>query len=96
MGRPGNAAKGWPPARWSPGWAEVSLRFKHSELSPNQAPPPEKYRKMDAHGWGKHINALTEEWEDDLGDRFPCSTEELGGPEESKALVGEYAAIAPA
>ena len=29
---------------------KVSLRFKHSELSPNQAPPPEKYRKMDAEG----------------------------------------------
>jgi uncharacterized protein YndB with AHSA1/START domain len=29
---------------------KVSLRFKHSELSPNQAPPPEKYAKMDAEG----------------------------------------------
>jgi uncharacterized protein YndB with AHSA1/START domain len=29
---------------------KVSLRFKHSELSPHQAPPPEKYREMDAKG----------------------------------------------
>jgi uncharacterized protein YndB with AHSA1/START domain len=29
---------------------KVALRFKHSELSPNQAPPPEQYRKMDAEG----------------------------------------------
>jgi len=29
---------------------KVSLRFKHSQLSPNQAPPPEKYAKMDAEG----------------------------------------------
>lgn len=29
---------------------KVSLRFKHSELSPNKAPPPEKYRKMDEEG----------------------------------------------
>ena len=29
---------------------KVSLRFKHSELSPNQAPAPEKYRKMDEEG----------------------------------------------
>jgi len=29
---------------------KVSLRFKHAELSPNQAPPPEKYRKMDEEG----------------------------------------------
>ena len=29
---------------------KVALRFKHSELSPNQAPPPEKYRKMDEEG----------------------------------------------
>ena len=29
---------------------KVSLRFKHSDLSPNQAPPPEKYAKMDAEG----------------------------------------------
>jgi len=29
---------------------KVSLRFKHSELSPNQAPPPDKYREMDAKG----------------------------------------------
>jgi uncharacterized protein YndB with AHSA1/START domain len=28
----------------------VSLRFKHSELSPNQAPPPEKYRQVDEEG----------------------------------------------
>ncbi len=28
----------------------VSLRFKHSELSPLQAPPPERFRKMDAEG----------------------------------------------
>jgi uncharacterized protein YndB with AHSA1/START domain len=26
------------------------LRFKHSELSPNQAPPPEKYIEMDKNG----------------------------------------------
>lgn len=29
---------------------KVSLRFKHSELSPNQAPPPEKWGRMDAEG----------------------------------------------
>ena len=29
---------------------KVSLRFKHSELSPNQAAPPEKYAEMDAMG----------------------------------------------
>jgi uncharacterized protein YndB with AHSA1/START domain len=29
---------------------KVSLRFKHAELSPHQAPPPEKYRKMDDEG----------------------------------------------
>jgi uncharacterized protein YndB with AHSA1/START domain len=29
---------------------KVSLRFKHSELSPNQAPPPEKWATMDAEG----------------------------------------------
>jgi uncharacterized protein YndB with AHSA1/START domain len=29
---------------------KIALRFKHSELSANQAPPPEKYRKMDAEG----------------------------------------------
>ena len=29
---------------------KVSLRFKHSELSPHQAPPPEKLRKMDEEG----------------------------------------------
>jgi len=29
---------------------KVSLRFKHSELSPNQAPPPDKYAEMDAKG----------------------------------------------
>jgi uncharacterized protein YndB with AHSA1/START domain len=26
------------------------LRFKHSELSPNQAPPPEQFKEMDATG----------------------------------------------
>ena len=26
------------------------LRFKHSELSPNQAPPPERFKEMDATG----------------------------------------------
>ena len=29
---------------------KVELRFKHADLSPNQAPPPEKYTKMDAEG----------------------------------------------
>jgi uncharacterized protein YndB with AHSA1/START domain len=29
---------------------KVSLRFKHSELSPLQAPPPERFRKMDEEG----------------------------------------------
>ena len=29
---------------------KVQLRFKHSELSPHQAPPPERYREMDAKG----------------------------------------------
>lgn len=29
---------------------KVSLRFKHAELSPNQAPPPEKYARMDVEG----------------------------------------------
>ena len=29
---------------------KVSLRFKHSELSPLQAPPPERFAKMDAEG----------------------------------------------
>lgn len=29
---------------------KVSLRFKHSELSPNRAPPPEQWAKMDAEG----------------------------------------------
>jgi uncharacterized protein YndB with AHSA1/START domain len=29
---------------------KVQLRFKHSELSPHQAPPPERYREMDATG----------------------------------------------
>jgi uncharacterized protein YndB with AHSA1/START domain len=29
---------------------KVSLRYKHSELSPHQAPPPDKYREMDAKG----------------------------------------------
>ena len=29
---------------------KVSLRFKHSELSPHQAPPPERFRQMDAEG----------------------------------------------
>jgi uncharacterized protein YndB with AHSA1/START domain len=29
---------------------KVALRFKHSELSPHQAPPPETYRKMDEEG----------------------------------------------
>lgn len=29
---------------------KVALRFKHAELSPNQAPPPEPYKKMDAEG----------------------------------------------
>jgi uncharacterized protein YndB with AHSA1/START domain len=29
---------------------KVSLRFKHSELSPLQAPPPERFEKMDAEG----------------------------------------------
>ena len=29
---------------------KVALRFKHADLSPNQAPPPEKYAKMDAEG----------------------------------------------
>ena len=27
-----------------------TMRFKHSTLSPNQAPPPEPYKKMDAEG----------------------------------------------
>ena len=29
---------------------KVALRFKHSELSPLQAPPPERFTKMDAEG----------------------------------------------
>jgi len=29
---------------------KVTLRFKHSDLSPHKAPPPEKYREMDAKG----------------------------------------------
>jgi uncharacterized protein YndB with AHSA1/START domain len=29
---------------------KVSLRFKHAELSPNQSPPPERFRKMDEEG----------------------------------------------
>ena len=29
---------------------KISLRFKHSELSPNKAPPPETYRKMEEEG----------------------------------------------
>jgi uncharacterized protein YndB with AHSA1/START domain len=29
---------------------KASLRFKHSELSPRQAPPPERFRKMDEEG----------------------------------------------
>ena len=29
---------------------KVKLRFKHSDLSPHKAPPPEKYRDMDAKG----------------------------------------------
>jgi uncharacterized protein YndB with AHSA1/START domain len=29
---------------------KVALRFKHSELSPRQAPPPERFRKMDEEG----------------------------------------------
>lgn len=29
---------------------KVALRFKHSELSPNPAPPPEQYKKMDTEG----------------------------------------------
>ena len=35
---------------------KVSLRFKHSELSPLQAPPPERFAKMDAEG---HTNPMT-------------------------------------
>jgi len=29
---------------------KLKIRFKHSELSPNQAPPPEKYAEMDKNG----------------------------------------------
>jgi len=29
---------------------KIALHFKHAELSPNQAPPPEKYAKMDVEG----------------------------------------------
>ncbi len=29
---------------------KISLRFKHSELSPHRAPPPERFRKMDEEG----------------------------------------------
>jgi uncharacterized protein YndB with AHSA1/START domain len=29
---------------------KVTLRFKHAELSSNQAPPPEKYARMDIEG----------------------------------------------
>ena len=29
---------------------KLSLRFKHAELSPKQAPPPERFKKMDAEG----------------------------------------------
>jgi uncharacterized protein YndB with AHSA1/START domain len=29
---------------------KVALHFKHAYLSPNQAPPPDKYRQMDADG----------------------------------------------
>lgn len=32
------------------GRCKVALRFKHAELSPNQAPPPEKYAKIDVDG----------------------------------------------
>ncbi len=29
---------------------KMTLRFKHSDLSPHNAPPPEKYREIDANG----------------------------------------------
>ena len=29
---------------------KVELRFKHSDLSPNKAPPPERYKEMDKTG----------------------------------------------
>lgn len=29
---------------------KVELRFKHSDLSPNKAPPPERYKQMDITG----------------------------------------------
>ena len=29
---------------------KLKLRFKHSDLSPHKAPPPEKFREMDAKG----------------------------------------------
>lgn len=30
---------------------QFELRFKHSELSPNKAPPPERFNEMDAKGF---------------------------------------------
>ena len=30
--------------------SKLRLRFKHSDLSPHKAPPPEKFREMDAKG----------------------------------------------
>ncbi len=40
---------------------KVALRFKHAELSPHQAPPPEQYRKMDAEG--HHAEETITEWD---------------------------------
>src|SRR5258708_35879315 len=38
---------------------KMTLRFKHSDLSPHKAPPPEKFKEIDAkgHEWSGAITA---------------------------------------
>ena len=45
------------PMELKPGGA-VELRFRHRELSPHQATPPERYREMDAKGHAAHERVL--------------------------------------